>query len=178
MTDGTNDGTAPAAPDSPAAPESAAASGSPAASSSPVAPVPSVPLSEAQCWELLQAGGIGRLGYSGRFGPMIQPLNFEVQDKAIYFRVAQHGPTGEDLRTGIANADYRVAFEVDDFDAASRSGWSVLVQGDVHPMDSEDERASVAQICVESWVAGPRELFLRITPAHISGHRVGRLPGT
>ena len=143
----------------------------------PQAPTPIQPLGEAESWDLVRAGGIGRLGYSGRFGLVILPINFEVEDKAIYFRVASHGPTGEDLRTGIAHADYRVAFEVDQFDAASRSGWSVLVQGDVHPMESEDERASVARICVESWVAGPHELFLRITPTHLSGHRIGHLPG-
>ena len=50
----------------------------------------------------------------------------------------------------------------------------MLLQGDVHPMETEDERATVAQICVESWVTGSRELFMRITPTHLSGHRVGR----
>jgi hypothetical protein len=43
----------------------------------------------------------------------------------------------------------------------------------VHPMETEEERATVAQICVESWVSGPRELFMRITPVHLSGHRIG-----
>lgn len=136
---------------------------------------PLQPLGEAECWELLRAGGIGRIGYSGRFGPTIMPINFQVENEAIYFRVASHGATGEDLRTGIAHADYRVAFEVDQFDVAARSGWSVLMQGDVHPMETEDERASVARICVESWVSGPRELFMRITPTHLTGHRVGQL---
>jgi nitroimidazol reductase NimA-like FMN-containing flavoprotein (pyridoxamine 5'-phosphate oxidase superfamily) len=138
------------------------------------ASTPLAPISEDECWELLRSAGIGRISYTGRFGPMIQPINFEVQDKSIYFRVAEHGPTGEDLRTGIAHADYRIAFQADEFDTASRSGWSVLVQGDVHPMETEDERASVARICVESWVSGPRELFLRITPTHLSGHRIGQ----
>jgi hypothetical protein len=37
-------------------------------------PAPSAlePLGEAECWELLGGGdGIGRVGYTGRFGPMI-----------------------------------------------------------------------------------------------------------
>jgi hypothetical protein len=144
----------------------------------PPAPSALEPLGEPECWELLSGGdGIGRVGFSGRFGPMILPINFQVRDKAVYFRVAQHGPTGEDLRTGIAHADYRIAFEADQFDLASRRGWSVLMQGDVHPMETEEERASVAGICVESWVSGPRELFLRITPTHLSGHRIGHQPG-
>ena len=135
---------------------------------------PLKPLSEAECWDLLRGAGIGRVSYSGRYGPMILPINFQVRDNAVYFRVAEHGPTGEDLRTGIAHADYRIAFQADEFDAQTRSGWSVLMQGDVHPMETEDERATVAQICVESWVTGSRELFMRITPTHLSGHRIGR----
>ena len=138
------------------------------------APSPLEPLSEAECWDLLRSVGIGRVSYSGRFGPMIMPINFRVRDEVIYFRVAEHGPTGEDLRTGIAHADYRVAFQADQFDPRTRSGWSVLMQGDVHPMESDEERAAVAQICVESWVSGPRELFMRVTPVHLSGHRIGR----
>ena len=173
MTDFTNDGPSPSAA---SAPSSTPPASTPPASAPPGAP-PLERIGEAEAWELLQTDEIGRIGYSGRYGQMIVPLNFQVQDKAIYFRVAQHGPTGEDLRTGIAHADYRVAFEVDQFDPASRRGWSVLAQGDVHPMETEDERASVAQICVDSWVSGPRELFLRFTPTQISGHRIGHRPG-
>jgi nitroimidazol reductase NimA-like FMN-containing flavoprotein (pyridoxamine 5'-phosphate oxidase superfamily) len=139
----------------------------------PPAPAPLEPLSEAECWQLLRGGGIGRVGYSGRFGQVIVPINYEVRDQALYFRVAQHSPTGEDLRTGIAHADYRIAFEADHFDEAAHSGWSVLMQGDVHPMETEEEQAFVTQICVEPWVAGPHELFLRITPTHLTGRRIG-----
>ena len=83
----------------------------------------------------------------------------------------------EDLRTGIAHADYKVAFEIDHFDDTAHAGWSVLVQGDVHPMESDDELAAASQTGVESWVAGDRDLFMRITPTKVTGHRVGQLPG-
>jgi nitroimidazol reductase NimA-like FMN-containing flavoprotein (pyridoxamine 5'-phosphate oxidase superfamily) len=129
-------------------------------------------LSEAECWELISAGGIGRIGYSGRYGPMIQPVNYKVLDKAIIFRTAQHSAMGEDLRTGIAHAEYKVAFEIDNYDMARRSGWNVLIQGDAHHVDSEPERAGVVQAGVESWVAGERELFLRIVPTRVTGRRV------
>src|ERR1700744_3429913 len=111
---------------------------------------PLEPLSEAEGWDLLRGAGIGRVSYSGRFGPMILPINFEVRDNAVYFRVAEHGPTGEDLRTGIAHADYRIAFQADEFDAQTHSGWSVLMQGVVNPIVTEDERATVAKLCVDS----------------------------
>jgi nitroimidazol reductase NimA-like FMN-containing flavoprotein (pyridoxamine 5'-phosphate oxidase superfamily) len=131
-------------------------------------------LSEAECWELISAGGIGRIGYSGRYGPMIQPVNYEVLDQAIVFRTAEHSTMGEDLRTGIAHAEYRVAFEIDDYDMDAHAGWSVLIQGDAHYVESEAEKAVVMQAGVEAWVAGERNLFLRINPAHVTGRRVGR----
>ena len=131
------------------------------------------PLDEAECWELISAGGIGRIGYSGRYGPMIQPVNYKVLDKAMVFRTAEHSSMGEDLRTGIAHAEYKVAFEIDKYDMDAQRGWSVLIQGDAHYVDSEAERASAIQTGVEAWVAGERNLFLRIVPTRITGRRVG-----
>jgi len=43
----------------------------------------------------------------------VLPVNYRVVDGAILFRTGQDSPTGEDLRTGIAHADYKVAFEID-----------------------------------------------------------------
>src|ERR1700753_2842396 len=109
------------------------------------APSPLEPLSEAECWDLLRGAGIGRVSYSGRYGPMILAIHFQAGDNAVYFRVSEHGPTGEDLRTGIAHADYRIAFQADEFDARTRSGWSVLMQGEGHPIENDGERATAAQ---------------------------------
>ncbi len=152
-----------------------APSGPPAPADPPVSPLES--FGETESWTLIAGGGVGRIGYSGRYGPTILPVNFMVQDQVIYFRTARHSSMEEDLRTGIAHADYKVAFQIDHFDDMARAGWSVLVQGDVHPMESDDERAAARTAGVESWVAGDRELFLRITPTRITGHRVGKLPG-
>jgi len=137
---------------------------------------PLEPFGEAESWKLISAGGVGRIGYSGRYGPTILPVNFMVQDNAIYFRTARHSTMEEDLRTGIAHADYKVAFQIDHFDDVAHAGWSVLVQGDVHPMESDDELALASRAGVESWAAGDRDLFMRITPTKITGHRVGQLP--
>jgi hypothetical protein len=39
-----------------------------------------------------------------------------VHEGSIVFRTAQDTCTGEDLRTGIADAEYSVAFEIDQID--------------------------------------------------------------
>jgi nitroimidazol reductase NimA-like FMN-containing flavoprotein (pyridoxamine 5'-phosphate oxidase superfamily) len=129
-------------------------------------------LEEAECLRLIAPGGIGRLAFSGSWDLTVLPVNYKFYDGAILFRTVQHGSTDEDLRTGIAHAEYRVAFEVDDFDPVAREGWSVLVRGPAHHLDSESERAAAAEAGVVPWPGGGREHFIRITPAQITGRRV------
>jgi nitroimidazol reductase NimA-like FMN-containing flavoprotein (pyridoxamine 5'-phosphate oxidase superfamily) len=129
-------------------------------------------LDEDQCLALIAPGGIGRIAYTGRFGLAVLPVNYTLRDGAVVFRTAEHGPLDEDLRTGIANADYQVAFEIDDIDPVARRGWSVLIQGPAHHVTGAEEDA-VRQAGVETWAPGDRELFVRITPSRITGRRVG-----
>ncbi len=138
-----------------------------------VSPKPTLePLDEAECLKLISAGGLGRLAYSGRFGLTVMPVNYLMYEGSIVFRTEENSPTDEDLRTGITGAEYQVAFEVDDVDSDAREGWSVLVQGALHHVDSDAERASVRASGVEAWAGGNREHFLRIMPTRITGRRV------
>lgn len=131
-------------------------------------------LDEAECLRLISAGGIGRIGYSGRFGPTVLPVNYRLHQGAIVFRTARHSLLGEDLRTGIADAEYKVAFEIDDLNPVTQEGWSVLVRGSAHHVDSAAERASAQEADVQSWAGGERELYLRIVPQQVTGRRVGQ----
>jgi nitroimidazol reductase NimA-like FMN-containing flavoprotein (pyridoxamine 5'-phosphate oxidase superfamily) len=129
-------------------------------------------LDEAECQGLIAAGGVGRIGYTGRFGPTILPVNYVLHEGTILFRTGQHSPLGEDLRTGIEHAESKVAFEIDETSAATREGWSVLVQGSAHLVDSETERASIVRSGVEPWAGGEKELFVRVIPSRITGRRI------
>jgi nitroimidazol reductase NimA-like FMN-containing flavoprotein (pyridoxamine 5'-phosphate oxidase superfamily) len=129
-------------------------------------------LDETECLRLIAPGGIGRIGFSGRYGPTVMPVNYQLYEGTIVFRTTPDSATDEDLRTGIPNAEYKVAFEIDDFDSAAKTGWNVLVQGSAHHVESETERASVAGAGVEPWPGGDRELFLRVVPTRITGRRV------
>lgn len=131
-------------------------------------------LDEAECLRLIASGGIGRIGYSGRYGPTVMPVNYRLYEGTIVFRTAQDSATDEDLRTGIANAEFKVAFEIDDFDTAARTGWNVLIQGSAHHVESDAERAAVAGAGVDPWPGGDRELFLRIIPTRVTGRRVSQ----
>jgi nitroimidazol reductase NimA-like FMN-containing flavoprotein (pyridoxamine 5'-phosphate oxidase superfamily) len=133
-------------------------------------------LGEDECIRLVAPGGIGRLVFAGRFDLTVLPVNYVFHDGAILFRTAQAGSTDEDLRTGIEHAEYRVAFEVDDFDAEAREGWSVLLQGPAHHLDDPREQADAVAAGVEPWPGGDREHFIRITPARITGRRLRHEP--
>jgi nitroimidazol reductase NimA-like FMN-containing flavoprotein (pyridoxamine 5'-phosphate oxidase superfamily) len=133
-------------------------------------------LDEAECLRLISPGGVGRIGYSGRSGQAILPVNYTLHEGTILFRTGRDSPLGEDLRTGIAHAYYKVAFEVDELDMAAREGWSVLVQGSAQHVESARERALAAQAGVEPWPGGEKELFMRIVPTRVTGRRIRR-PG-
>jgi nitroimidazol reductase NimA-like FMN-containing flavoprotein (pyridoxamine 5'-phosphate oxidase superfamily) len=134
-------------------------------------------LDEAECLRLIAPGGIGRLVYAGRYDLTVLPVNYKFHDGAVLFRTVVDSSTDEDLRTGISHAEYRVAFEVDDFDAAAREGWSVLVQGPAHHIESEEERAAAEAAGVVSWAGGSRDHFISITPARVTGRRISHAPG-
>lgn len=129
-------------------------------------------LDEEQCLALIAPGGVGRIAYSSRYGPAVLPVNYALQDGAIVFRTAEHGPLDEDLRTGITGADVVVAFEIDSIDLTARRGWSVLIQGPAHHMTGPGQDM-VRSAGVKPWAPGDRELFVRIAPHRITGRRVG-----
>ena len=129
-------------------------------------------LDEAESLRLIAPGGIGRIAFTGRYGLTVLPVNYKLHDGAIVFRTAQDSPTGEDLRTGIAHAEYQVAFEIDQINPETRDGWSVLIHGPAHHMLSDDERAAVAASGVAPWPRGVHEHAIRITPTSVTGRRL------
>jgi nitroimidazol reductase NimA-like FMN-containing flavoprotein (pyridoxamine 5'-phosphate oxidase superfamily) len=143
---------------------------------SPDGPAVLVDLDEAECRRLISPGGIGRIAFTGRYGPTVLPVNYKLHEGTIVFRTTEDSPTDEDLRTGIANAEYKVAFEIDDFSMTAREGWSVLIQGALHHVESEAERASVQESGVQPWASGPRDLYLQVIPSRITGRRISRKP--
>ena len=133
-------------------------------------------LGEDECLRLISPGGVGRVVFAGRFDLTVLPVNYVFYDGAILFRTAQAGSTDEDLRTGIEHAEYRVAFEVDDIDAETREGWSVLLQGPAHHLDDPADQAAAVAAGVEPWPGGEREHFIRITPVRVTGRRIRHEP--
>jgi len=136
-------------------------------------PVPEK-LNEAECLRLVASGELGRLVYTGRFGLTVLPVNYKLHDGDVVFRTTHDSSTDEDLRTGIAGAEYQVAFEVDEIDRAAREGWSVLIHGAAHHVDSASEHAELLETGIESWAGGDRAHFIRIITTRVTGRRIRR----
>jgi nitroimidazol reductase NimA-like FMN-containing flavoprotein (pyridoxamine 5'-phosphate oxidase superfamily) len=131
-------------------------------------------LSEADCMELLADGGLGRLAYTSRYGPTALPVAYKIDGGSIVLGTWDPALFDEDLRTGIAQAEYQVVVEVDQIDAEAREGWFVLVRGAAHHLDTEVERASFIGAGLEPWIEGVPAHFIRVSPASIWGSRTRR----
>ena len=123
-------------------------------------------LDPAECLELLEPGGVGRVGFAAAEGIVMLPVNFALAGKTIVFRTAP-----DTLLAVYANGP--VSFEVDRVDEVLRVGWSVLVHGHAHKVADEREiRHLEAGGRVTPWAAGARDVFVRITPTQITGRRL------
>ena len=128
-------------------------------------------LDERECLQLIGAGRLGRLAYSGRFGPTVLPVRYKLHEGSIVFRTLHDTFTEEDLRTGIAHAEYQVAFEVDQYDPETLDGWVVLVVGPAHHVDTAAERAAIISTGDDPWPEAGSEHLVRVQPTYISGRR-------
>jgi len=119
-------------------------------------------LREDECWDLLRARTVGRVGWQGSKGPTIVPVNYVIDERAVIIRTAPFTDLG---REGSVR---EMAFEVDDFDPVARSGWSVLIRGR-RRLDPESYGTTPRP---EVGVGGSRWLVMRIEARTISGRRL------
>lgn len=123
-------------------------------------------ISPEDCMDLLEPGGIGRVGFSSGAAVMMLPVTFALQNRTIVFRTAP-----DTLLASHANGV--VSFQADQYDQALREGWSVLIQGHARKVATEREvRQIEGQTGLEPWAPGARDVYVRVTPARISGRRI------
>lgn len=116
-----------------------------------------------ECLQLLGSSPGGRVAYSSDEGPVVLPVNHVMDGEDILFRTSPHTELGRAMRSG------HVAFEVDEFDEVSRTGWSVLVRGDAEYDDSD---VLLPEDRPGPWAAGTRNLVVRIRPRLVTGRRL------
>jgi uncharacterized protein len=123
-------------------------------------------LSLEECISLAATMPIGRIVFTDRALPAVQPVNFLIDDGSVIIRTTQ----GSKLAAATRNAV--VAFEIDEFDRRSHAGWSVTMVGRAQSVHDPAESARLAQLPLQTWAPGSRDRFIRIRPDHISGRRL------
>ncbi len=137
-------------------------------------PTPSAPgaldvLAREECLRLLGTAAVGRVVVlSAGQTPVIRPVNFVFDEpsQSIVFRCT----SGTKLINLLGAA--RAWFEVDEIDAAARTGWSVVIAGMTEPVTQRHEVARLERLALHSWVAGSGAHWIRIRARVVSGRRI------
>lgn len=119
-------------------------------------------LGEDECRELLRTEQVVRLGWQSSRGPQILPVTYRMFGDDLVFRTAPDALLAE-LAAGV-----RVAALVDGADTETRTGWSVLAQGDAAAPSAEESAALVAEL-PRPWARGDRSLVIRVRLDTFSG---------
>lgn len=126
-----------------------------------------VELDRAECEQLLAVTPIGRLGFDFGGRPMVLPVTYRFVNGQILFRTA----LGRKLHA--VSADHPVAFEVDEWKASSRTGWSVLVVGTAGEIENWEEFEDVQSLGLHPWAdSDAKDRWVRIIPDRITGRRI------
>ncbi|MFE9646280.1 pyridoxamine 5'-phosphate oxidase family protein [Streptomyces sp. NPDC006365] len=122
---------------------------------------------------LLAEVPVGRVVYTRQALPAVLPINFSLDtDASVLLRTS----TDSDLVRAIGGVV--VAFEVDEFDAATRSGWSVVVTGRATVVTDPAEHERLSQAGPTSWMPLRDPVFVRIESEMVTGRELRGTRGT
>jgi transcriptional regulator with XRE-family HTH domain len=129
-------------------------------------------LTVTECKAHLAASGIGRFLFSDPSrGPVAIPVNYKIDGDDLIFRTSGGSGVGADIRLAAALAQ-KVSFEVDQLDEALSEGWSVLLSGTARVITDPAELDRAKALDINPWAGPGRDVYVRLTPAEITGRRI------
>jgi len=129
-------------------------------------------LDRAESMRLLASARVGRLIFTLNALPTVRLMNFALADGLILLRTAADTTAARRLD------DMIVAFEADDLDAATSSGWSVVVTGRAAQVTDPELMARYRNVPLVPWAPGERDQFVTITTEVVEGRGVSRAAGS
>ncbi|HVT75873.1 MAG TPA: pyridoxamine 5'-phosphate oxidase family protein [Acidimicrobiales bacterium] len=124
-------------------------------------------LDRGECLRRLAADEIGRLAVIDGVTPLIFPVNYVLDGDTIVFRTnpgtkLDHGPRAQ------------ACFEVDHFDHADHTGWSVVAVGRLEEVTRYDPAAfeRVRALPIDPWASGDKTHWMRVVPDRFTGREV------
>ncbi|WP_307873711.1 MULTISPECIES: pyridoxamine 5'-phosphate oxidase family protein [unclassified Frankia] len=124
-------------------------------------------LSDDECATMLASRQVGRLAFAADGQIEIFPVAFVLDGSAVVLR------SGFGMKLLAALDRTVVAFEVDRFEPASRTGWSVVVKGTCEEIEDTGTLARLETTGFENWIEYPHYSstyrWLRIRPYSVTG---------
>jgi nitroimidazol reductase NimA-like FMN-containing flavoprotein (pyridoxamine 5'-phosphate oxidase superfamily) len=124
-------------------------------------------LDREECLHLLAGKTFGRIGVTFGALPLVLPVNYRLVDDEIVFR------TGTGTKLDAATCNTIVAFEVDDIDPLTHTGWSVVATGEARKITDPVELARLAEACIPHWAHADVDGTVAVSTTMLSGRRVG-----
>lgn len=119
-----------------------------------------------RCLQLLATVPVGRMSFFADGEIVVLPVNHVMDGPNPVFRTARGS------KLSAAEGQNLVAFEADEYDERTKSGWSVLVTGSAEAIYEEAEIRRLAKLGLHPWVtAVDRPFWIRIRPTSISGRQ-------
>ncbi|GAA0318327.1 pyridoxamine 5'-phosphate oxidase family protein [Actinoallomurus spadix] len=123
-------------------------------------------LDREECLALMASVPVGRVVFTDRALPAIQPVNFVLHGDDVIIA------TSAGSKLAAATAGTIVAFEADAFDAGDEAGWSVTVVGQARAVRDSGELRRLSLLPLDPWIPGRHDHFIRIRSDVISGRRI------
>lgn len=124
-------------------------------------------LDRQECLRLLAKVPVGRVVYTRQALPAVLPVNFCLDTDGSVLLC-----TSSDSELVRAIDRVVVAFEADEFDAETRSGWSVVVTGRATVVTERAEHERLAQVGPTSWMPLRSAVFVRIESEMVTGREL------
>src|ERR1039457_5551262 len=122
-----------------------------------------------RCLQLLATVPVGRLSFFADGEIVVLPVNHVMDGQDPVFRTARGS------KLSAAEGQNVVAFEADEYDGHTRSGWSVLVTGRAYAIYEDAEVQRLSGLDLRTWVtAADRAFWIRIRNARGSPPRTVR----
>ncbi len=119
-----------------------------------------------RCLQLLTTVAVGRISFFADGEIVVLPVNHVMDGQDPIFC------TTRGSKLSAAEGQDLVAFEADDYDERTKSGWSVLVNGRAEAVYEDAEIQRLSYLGLHPWVTTvERPFWIRIRPTSISGRQ-------
>jgi hypothetical protein len=123
-------------------------------------------LDREQCLALLRQVPVGRLVFTERALPAVQPADFRWWRGDVVIRIAHPAVLAA------ASGNRIVAFETDDLGADLHCGWTVTVVGHAQVITEVPDLVELSKIFSRPWIGGRRDYFVRVRTEKVTGRRL------